>query len=72
MRISQLLQLPLQSPRKSEGEPRRERVVTVGEVSACRDLLAPARAGFPPARLCVGSGSEWSSDPDRRVATGEE
>ena len=41
-------------------------------VSARHDLLAPAHAGLPPARLYVGSWSEWSSDPDRPVATGEE
>ena len=39
-------------------------------VSACHNLLALARAGLPPARLYVGSWSEWSSDPHRPVATG--
>ena len=41
-------------------------------VTACHDLLAMRVAGLPSARLYVGSWSEWSSDPDRPVATGEE
>lgn len=41
-------------------------------VSACHNLLALAHAGLPPAKLYVGSWSEWSSDPGRPVATGEE
>ena len=38
-------------------------------VSACHDLLAIRRAGFPDGRLFVGSWSAWSADPDRPVAT---
>jgi len=41
-------------------------------VTACHDVLALRVAGLGPARLYVGSWSEWSSDPDRPVATGDE
>ena len=55
------------------GVPAEETVFYCGSgVSACHNLLALAHAGLPPARLYVGSWSEWSSDPDRPVATGEE
>ena len=40
-------------------------------VTACHDVLAMRSAGLGPVRLFVGSWSEWSSDPDRPVATGE-
>lgn len=40
-------------------------------VSACHDLLALSLVGLAGARLYPGSWSEWSSDPDRPVATGE-
>lgn len=40
-------------------------------VTACHDLVALELAGFPPARLYVGSYSEWASDPARPVATGD-
>lgn len=39
-------------------------------VSACHNLLALERAGFPGARLYAGSWSEWSSNPARPVETG--
>ena len=55
------------------GVPAAEAVFYCGSgVSACHNLLALAHAGLPPARLYVGSWSEWSSDPGRPVATGEE
>ena len=55
------------------GVPADEAVFYCGSgVSACHNLLALAHAGLPPARLYVGSWSEWSADPDRPVATGEE
>ena len=55
------------------GVPAGETVFYCGSgVSACHNLLALAHAGLPPARLYVGSWSEWSSDPDRPVATGDE
>lgn len=41
-------------------------------VTACHDLLAMRQAGIDDARLYVGSWSDWSSDPERPVATGEE
>ena len=41
-------------------------------VTACHDVLAMRVAGLPTPRLFVGSWSEWSSDPERPVATGEE
>lgn len=39
-------------------------------VSACVNLLALAHAGLGNGRLYVGSWSEWSSDPERPMATG--
>ena len=55
------------------GVPAGEAVFYCGSgVSACHNLLALAHAGLPPARLYVGSFSEWSSDPARPVAVGEE
>lgn len=41
-------------------------------VSACVNLLAMAHAGLPPGKLYVGSWSEWSRDPKRPVATGND
>ncbi len=40
-------------------------------VTACHNLLAVAHAGFEAPRLYAGSWSDWCSDPDRPVATGE-
>jgi thiosulfate/3-mercaptopyruvate sulfurtransferase len=40
-------------------------------VTACHNLLALELAGYPGARLYVGSFSEWIADPARPVATGE-
>lgn len=41
-------------------------------VTACHTLLALERAGLHGARLYPGSWSEWSSDPQRPVALGDE
>lgn len=41
-------------------------------VSACHDLLAMEHAGLHGAKLYAGSWSEWSSDPSRPVATGDQ
>jgi len=41
-------------------------------VTACHDLLALALIGRDDARLYVGSWSDWSSDPNRPVATGSD
>ena len=41
-------------------------------VSACHNLLAMEVAGLHGARLYPGSWSEWSADPSRPVATGEQ
>ena len=41
-------------------------------VTACHDILARELAGLPPARLYVGSWSDWCSDPSRPIATGPE
>jgi thiosulfate/3-mercaptopyruvate sulfurtransferase len=40
-------------------------------VTACHDLLAMELAGITDARLYPGSWSEWCSDPERPVATGD-
>ena len=40
-------------------------------VSACHNVLAAEAAGLGRPRLYVGSWSQWSSDPDRLVATGD-
>jgi thiosulfate/3-mercaptopyruvate sulfurtransferase len=39
-------------------------------VTACHDLLAMSIAGITDARLYAGSWSDWSSQPDRPIATG--
>lgn len=39
-------------------------------VSACMNLLAMVHVGLGKGRLYVGSWSEWSSDPERPIATG--
>jgi thiosulfate/3-mercaptopyruvate sulfurtransferase len=41
-------------------------------VSACLNLLAMEASGHGLPRLYVGSWSQWSSDPERPAATGEE
>ncbi len=41
-------------------------------VTACHNLLALERAGLGPGRLYPGSWSEWSRDPRRPIATGED
>jgi thiosulfate/3-mercaptopyruvate sulfurtransferase len=41
-------------------------------VTACHDAFAMELAGLPPARLYVGSWSDWSSDPSRPIALGSE
>jgi thiosulfate/3-mercaptopyruvate sulfurtransferase len=40
-------------------------------VTACINLLAMVHVGLGNGRLYVGSWSEWSSDPERPIATGE-
>jgi thiosulfate/3-mercaptopyruvate sulfurtransferase len=41
-------------------------------VTACHNLLALELAGFGTQRLYPGSWSQWSSDPERPIATGAE
>jgi thiosulfate/3-mercaptopyruvate sulfurtransferase len=41
-------------------------------VTACHDAFAIELAGLPPARVYVGSWSDWSSDPARPIAIGPE
>ena len=40
-------------------------------VTACHNLLAQAVAGLPPAKIFIGSWSQWIRDPSRPVATGD-
>jgi thiosulfate/3-mercaptopyruvate sulfurtransferase len=40
-------------------------------VTACHNLFALCLAGYPLATLYAGSWSEWITDPDRPVATGD-
>jgi thiosulfate/3-mercaptopyruvate sulfurtransferase len=40
-------------------------------VTACHNVLAMEHAGLPGAKLYAGSWSEWITDPNRPVATGE-
>lgn len=40
-------------------------------VTACHNLLAMSLVGINQARLYPGSWSEWSSDPERPIATGD-
>jgi thiosulfate/3-mercaptopyruvate sulfurtransferase len=41
-------------------------------VTACQNLLALEHAGLRGAKLYAGSWSEWSADPGRPIATGDE
>ncbi|MEW6323389.1 MAG: sulfurtransferase [Acidobacteriota bacterium] len=55
------------------GRDPRESVMYCGSgVTACHNLLALEVAGLPGARLFAGSWSEWSQDPARPIATGDE
>jgi len=40
-------------------------------VTAAHDLLAMVHAGLPMGRLYAGSWSDWITDPNREIATGE-
>ncbi|HUR48785.1 MAG TPA: sulfurtransferase [Acidimicrobiales bacterium] len=53
------------------GDEERPIVYCGSGVTACHDVLAIRAAGLGPVRLYVGSWSEWSSDANRPVATGE-
>ena len=56
-----------------EGVPAERAIAMCGSgVTACHVLLAMERAGLAGGRLYAGSWSEWSSDPSRPVARGEE
>jgi thiosulfate/3-mercaptopyruvate sulfurtransferase len=55
------------------GAPLEETVFYCGSgVTACHGLLAACHAGLGDGRLYAGSWSEWCSDPQRPVATGQE
>lgn len=52
--------------------PSRQAVVYCGSgVTSCHHLIALEIAGLPPAKLYLGSWSEWIRDPNRPVATGK-
>ncbi len=55
------------------GEMSSDRVVCYcgSGVTACHNLLAMVHAGMGEAKLYAGSWSEWITDPNRPVATGE-
>jgi thiosulfate/3-mercaptopyruvate sulfurtransferase len=53
-------------------DPSRAIVYCGSGVTACHDLLAMEHAGLAGARLYAGSWSQWSADPARPVATGDE
>ncbi|WP_439863804.1 sulfurtransferase [Pseudomonas antarctica] len=40
-------------------------------VTACHNLFALSLAGYPLGKLYAGSWSEWITDPDRQIATGD-
>ncbi|HXG88790.1 MAG TPA: sulfurtransferase [Vicinamibacterales bacterium] len=53
------------------GAPPEQVVMYCGSgVTACHNLLAMEHAGLGGARLYPGSWSDWSSDPNRPIATG--
>ncbi|OWY34104.1 sulfurtransferase [Herbaspirillum aquaticum] len=52
------------------GDPQAAVMQCGSGVTACHNLLALEVAGLPGAHLYPGSWSEWSSDPQRPVATG--
>ena len=57
---------------QATGPEAEERVLMCGSgVTACFGILALEVAGIPGARLYAGSWSEWISDPDRPIMTGE-
>ena len=52
------------------GDPQAAVMQCGSGVTACHNLLALEVAGLSGASLYPGSWSEWSSDPQRPVATG--
>ena len=54
-------------------DPEGDAIVYCGSgVTACHGLLALEAAGLGTGRLYPGSWSQWSADPERPVATGDD
>ena len=55
-----------------QGRPAQELVAYCGSgVTACHNLFALSLAGYPSGKLYAGSWSEWITDPQREIATGD-
>jgi thiosulfate/3-mercaptopyruvate sulfurtransferase len=65
-------QLKQRFAEKLEDRPPTDLVAYCGSgVTACHNLFALCLAGYPLGKLYAGSWSEWITDPQREVATGE-
>ena len=66
------LHLPVADPAQRFAGVGTSPIVYCGScVTACHNLLVMSMIGLSGARLYPGSWSDWSSQPDRPIATGE-